>query len=829
MFQNITKDFETQNDENDIKINNKFNIKQVIQSLLKGQNILLYIISFMLSLVSGNIGLDYSIFALAIFAAACSNGIPTGILYIITMVATLIKFETSGLLEYILTSFILIIMILAFKPKKILEEYQSEKQKLGKFVFIAVVLGQCIKALFKQFLIYDLVVSVAAAITAFIFYKIFSKSISVINQITKKKVFSLEEIMGAVLMVSIAATSLGKIEFIGLQISTIISILLVLILGWKNGVLVGTTSGVTVGVVLGIITNSEPILIAAFALSGMISGILSKFGKFGVIIGFILGNLLLTYVYNGQVIELIHFKEILVASLALILIPNKLEINIEDLFGKENCLNEGATYRLQETTQTINKLNDVSDVIKQMSDTYKQVAATTVDEQDIIENNKEIFIEELENNIKNLKENILYEDILDEREMIISEVFNYLNDHDSINREGLLDIFKQHNIYVVGFDNYETSLKVEKDISNMVKAINEAYNISKMNFVLKAKVNEANKNVSNQLDGVSKAIDNIARDIENDNSCNFEDKRKEILLLCKQRKINIADVEIKREKTGRYIIKTYLNTCDKNEKIECPTKKIEQILQDILKEKIIIQEEKCGIKLEQKICYQIYTSEDKYKMQIGIARTNKADESVSGDSSLQTKLKDGKYLIALSDGMGSGPEARKSSQIAVKMLGRLLLNGFDKETSMELINNTILANSNNETYATLDIMILDLYKGNIEYIKNGAAPTFVKNKKSVDIIKNIALPTGILNNVDLILFDRDLEDDDIIVMCTDGIIDSNKEYQNKELWVKDILENIETTNTQKIADIILKEAVDNDYGKPKDDMSVIVIKIKKKN
>ena len=148
---------------------------------------------------------------------------------------------------------------------------------------------------------------------------------------------------------------------------------------------------------------------------------------------------------------------------------------------------------------------------------------------------------------------------------------------------------------------------------------------------------------------------------------------------------------------------------------------------------------------------------------------------------------------------------------------------------MELINNTILANSNNETYATLDIMILDLYKGNIEYIKNGAAPTFVKNKKSVDIIKNIALPTGILNNVDLILFDRDLEDDDIIVMCTDGIIDSNKEYQNKELWVKDILENIETTNTQKIADIILKEAVDNDYGKSKDDMSIIVVKIKKKN
>ena len=215
-------------------------------------------------------------------------------------------------------------------------------------------------------------------------------------------------------------------------------------------------------------------------------------------------------------------------------------------------------------------------------------------------------------------------------------------------------------------------------------------------------------------------------------------------------------------------------------------------------------------------------------MQIGISKTNKEGETVSGDSSIQIKLKDGKYLFALSDGMGSGPEARKSSQIAVKMLGRLLSNGFDKETSIELINNTILSNNKNETYATLDTMILDLYSGNSEYIKNGAAPTFIKNKKNVDIIKSIALPTGILNNVDLVVFDRDLEDGDIIVMCTDGIVESNKEYTNKEIWVKNILENIETENVQKIADIILKEAIDNNYGNAADDMSIIVVKVKKK-
>ena len=65
-------------------------------------------------------------------------------------------------------------------------------------------------------------------------------------------------------------------------------------------------------------------------------------------------------------------------------------------------------------------------------------------------------------------------------------------------------------------------------------------------------------------------------------------------------------------------------------------------------------------------------------------------------------------------------------------------------------------------------------------------------------------------------------------MCSDGILDSNVEYKNKELWVKYLLEDIEITNPQKIADIITKEAIDNDYGVIKDDMSIIVAKFIKK-
>lgn len=176
---------------------------------------------------------------------------------------------------------------------------------------------------------------------------------------------------------------------------------------------------------------------------------------------------------------------------------------------------------------------------------------------------------------------------------------------------------------------------------------------------------------------------------------------------------------------------------------------------------------------------------------------------------------------------GLGPNARKSSQIAIKMLQRLLSNGFDKDTSIELINSTISLNSEDDMYATLDVGILDLYSGNMEFVKNGACPTYIKSGKEVQILKSLSLPAGILDNIDLIVYDKDIEDNDLIVMCSDGIMESNTEYQNKELWLKYMLEEIETDNVQKIADIILKEAIDNGYGVAKDDMTIIVAKIRK--
>lgn len=824
MFQNISKESEQEFNE-EIKVNKKEEVKEIFKKLFTKQNIILYIITFMVSMVnisSDNVMFSITPFGIAIIAAALSSNMPVGIMYAISLISTFIKFGPNSLLTYILTTLVFFVTILIKRPK--IQDEVNEQKRLGMHLFISTLIVQVVPMFFRSFILYELLTGVMLSISTYIFYKIFSNSITVIREVGIKKVFSIEEVIGTSLLLTIAFMALGDTAVFGYSVKNILSILLVLILGWKNGILVGATSGITIGVVLGIIGNSEPIMIASYAISGMIAGIFNKFGKIGVILGFIIGNVLLTYVANGNTVPVILIQEILIASLGLLAIPKGVQINIEDLVSKTKMLPETTGKTLEENKETVYKLTSMSQTISDMAKSYQEAAATIVSEEELKEqelSNEKIFIDELRINLEGLEENILYDDIYNDKD-ILKDIFEYLLKEEIMVERELVKIFANHNNYIVGFE--EKNKKVEEEVSKITKVINYSYRISKMNFIWKKKMDESKKNVSNQLEGVSEAISNLANEISK-NPDEFEDKKQEILTLLEQKEIKIKDISIKKQKSGRFIVDIYADTCDNLDGTSCDIKKIGKILNKVFNDKFIIQDQQCGLRENKQKCKFTYIMQDKLNIQIGVAKTTKADSPVSGDSNLQTKLDDGKYLLALSDGMGSGPEARKSSKIAIKMLERLLEVGFDKDISIKLINSTLIANLEDDMYATLDIAILDLFKGNLEFIKNGACPTFVKRNKEIQILKSLSLPTGIVENADLTVYDYDLQPGDILVMCTDGIIESNTEYVNKELWVKYLLEDIQTNDAQQIADLILSEAIDNNYGKQKDDMTVIVAKV----
>ncbi len=813
MFQNFAENIITK--YKNIKENDELNSKN---RLLIMQNILVYIIAFLISTVP--IKGTVTPFAMAIFVACCNSNIPAGIILLITTIGTIVGFGSNGALIYILNVLVFMISILFVKP--IIQDNRNEMTKLGKNLIISTSIVQIVKCIVKKELfVYDILISVSSVILTYIFYKIFVNSVSVIKNINKEKIFSIEEIIGATIIVSIATAAFNNFSFFGLSISNIVAIFMILALSYRSGILVGGTTGISVGLILGILGICTPMQILSYAIAGLFSGILSKIGKIFTILGFILGCVIIEYISTGLSVEIISIKEIMISCIAFVFVPKFVGINITDIVDDVKMLEWKNETRLSETNDTKNKLDNISEIISEMARVLGVNDKKLIEKEiDNINNSKVAFVEDLLDNIERFPNNILYEDISNLETGIIEDIYITLIEKSEMTKDDLIKIFEKRNNYIVGTENNEV---IKRDIEQVIRIINRTYRINEIGFSWKSKFEDHRKTMSKQLDGVSKAITEIAEEItkEKEAKTGYTDKEKQIKELLQQKSIDAKDIKLKKAKTGKTFIDIYFeNIIIVKEKIKC----IENILSKVCDEKMIIQKDTSNIDASSYM--QRYTSEDKFIMQLGYAKATKSGNTVSGDSSIQIKLEDDKYLTVLSDGMGSGMEARKSSQIVIKMMKKLLSAGFDKEDSLELINSTIKL-STEEVYATIDASIFDLYNGNVEFIKNGSCKTYIKNKQNIDVVNSNSLPLGILNNVEFSVFDRDINDGDIFVMCSDGIIDSKEEEQTDK-WFMKVLKNISTNNVQKMADILLNEAIDNNYGICKDDMSIIVAKISKK-
>ena len=808
MFQNIQDEKQDNTKEETTKK------KSILTNAISKKYIVLYIITLMVSTIG--LGQTISPASLAMVVAVGANEIPIIIVLLLGLIGNIIGCGWGAVLPYIITVLIFFSSFFIREPKYN-EESRNEKIKLGKRLFIASLIVGIVKVIISGFLLYDIFAAIAMSILTFILYKVFVNSIIVILEFNEKRAFTLEEIMGASVLLTIAVCCIGNLQIFGFSIRNIIAIFMVLALGWKNGMLVGATSGVTIGVTLGIISGNEPVIIAAYAISGLIAGILNRFGKIGVVLGFVLGNILITYLSNGGVENLIVFKEILIAGIGLLALPKNIKLDIENIIGDKPFLPVASNRGLDKSKETIEKLKNMSEAVEQMANSYTDNFRKSEENK---ESNKQIFITELLNSTESLEDNILYDNISDVEGKIVDEIFEELIKKQFIKEKDLIDIFAKNNNYIVGFDDDERTVKDE--VQRMTRAINSAYRISKMNFVWNEKLKEEKQNIGSQLIGVSKAIASIAEDFKKETKAEdlFIKEKEEISALLKEKEILVQELSI--NKNERIIVELYIEKTNKKNIQDI----ILKILEKVLKEKLdITQKDVIDYNKTEKI---ICKSADKFIIEIGQAIAIKDGNKISGDSLLHTKLQDGKYLIAISDGMGSGENAKKSSQIVVNMLQKLLNTGYNKEASIDLINTNLL-NVSQDVYATLDVAIVDLFKGNIEFIKAGCAPTYVKNNKKVQIIKSASLPTGIVRNISKDVIERKIEDEELVVMCSDGIIDSNVEYKNKALWVKYLLEDMENTNPQKCADILLNEAIDNNYGNIKDDMSILTFKLKHKS
>lgn len=209
----------------------------------------------------------------------------------------------------------------------------------------------------------------------------------------------------------------------------------------------------------------------------------------------------------------------------------------------------------------------------------------------------------------------------------------------------------------------------------------------------------------------------------------------------------------------------------------------------------------------------------KYELQLGVA-SYAIEGKVSGDSYLCTNIREGEYLIALSDGMGRGVRAAEESTLTVNILHNLLKAGFEAELALKMVNSILLLNTSEEVFSTVDMGFINLYTGRARFFKVGAATSFIKRDGTVKSIKVSALPMGIIERIPVESISLQLRRGDQIIIVSDGIADADRGEDGLE-WVKESISEIRSKDPQTMADLILNKAIQR-YGlREKDDMTVI--------
>ena len=182
----------------------------------------------------------------------------------------------------------------------------------------------------------------------------------------------------------------------------------------------------------------------------------------------------------------------------------------------------------------------------------------------------------------------------------------------------------------------------------------------------------------------------------------------------------------------------------------------------------------------------------------------------------------GRYFLLLSDGMGTGGRAAVDGAMTSGLMERLLKAGFGFDCSLRIVNSALLYKSTDESLSTVDIACIDLYTGETELYKAGAAPTLVRRNGKVGKAESHSLPVGILREIG---FDRSaitLKYDDIVVVLSDGATAEGVD------WICREIEEYEDGTAQDLADNIANAAARRSDKKHPDDITVLVAILNRK-
>ena len=208
-----------------------------------------------------------------------------------------------------------------------------------------------------------------------------------------------------------------------------------------------------------------------------------------------------------------------------------------------------------------------------------------------------------------------------------------------------------------------------------------------------------------------------------------------------------------------------------------------------------------------------------YTVDWGSSQLTETGSKITGDAYRSLITDTGRFVLILSDGMGTGGNAAVDSAMTSDLLRRLLEAGVGCDAALKIVNSALLLKSGEETLATADVAAVDLFTGRAEFYKAGAAPTFLVKNGRAGYVQSDSLPAGILEGAAFEKSSLTLREGDRLVLVSDGVTATGAD------WVKSQLEAGASSSPQQLAESLAKTARERQQPGREDDITVLVAEL----
>ncbi|WP_031516492.1 stage II sporulation protein E [Desulfofalx alkaliphila] len=773
-----------------------------IRQAFAGRWLLLYLTAFFLgrAVLMG----ELMPFAVAFVAAAAhvAGARNFGVL----VFATLGLSTVSGGVNLISTALAMLALylIIRFVP----EVRQGGWYVVPGAVFITVLIIKCIFVAYGAGALYGYISALFEAVFACVLTIAFMQGLPPLWQRTAPKRISGEAVFCLLLLLGSIVAGTGELSIYNVSLREIVSKFIVLLAALVGGVGLGAAAGAVVGVIPGLSYVVAPVIIGAYSFAGLFAGLFRKFGRIGVAMGFLLGNILLSiYISNyGNMIEVM--VETALATLIFCFLPNGWIETINKVLPATPGIRLHkptlAQTRLKE--MTAGKMRDWARVFNELAVSFRQVSATVEQSQE--ESGLERLFVEVGEKVCNGC--ALYRTCW-EREFYrtYQQILDLLT---AVELQGKLTV-----------DDLPDSMKKRcARLKEMVITVTCLYDNFKLNNYWQKKLLDSRQLVSEQLKGISEIMTDLSAELEKDVEVSGEIEEA-IRKRLKKEGIPIGEVFIFNHRDGRIEVELSRPPCGGG--MECHHK-VAPLVSAVTGQQLSLPHTGCCLKEGHRECsFKMYSSLP-YRLTVACAKMAKGGQGISGDGYATMQLREGKYALIVSDGMGTGRRAYIESSATIKLLSQLLESGFEKDMAVKTVNSILVLRSPNDSFATVDLALVDLYSGKADLIKICAAPTFLVRKGRVSTISSNSLPVGILEDIEVTTQRIKLEVGDLLVMVTDGVLDGCPHAMEKEEWFKKILEELAALPPQDLAEVLV-QIVETGVGgahRVADDMTVLVAK-----